>query len=1057
MKRLKIILLFSFLFPLGFIEGKSTDSTTDRVALELVEPAGRGMTISNYPISVGLIFPKGEVTSLPGGRVVDDMGDVIPFEAEATGWWEKEKQNVKWLLLRFKASTDRKYFFEPGKKAQLLSGDPIASRNGESITVDAGAIQVSMNPAQGGLFEKISLHGQPIASSEKKDFVLSIDDGSQPVPLTLADWQMTIEEANSARACIKMTGFWKDAQGTPLAHAQVRCHFFKGETFVRIEHTLTWMIKDIKYGIRELSLAVASSTGPSPEIQVGVGDHSAETVVATLPEGSSVEAYQENGKRFVIKEGDKVLKEGKNLAGWISEKGSDKRSVAMSLRHAWQRYPVTFRAEAGRIQTQFSPKQERLSFEQEAIMTPGIYNHPSWLDLRKQFKAPTDVAYFFDNYSPMTDHGYFYTAEGAAFTHELTLSFHDAKTPRSVEELNSVNQFPLVARQDANQAMRVPFMGMDILAYDPKQPEIERAVSQLGKIAMGRWIDTMNFGLTRFGMVRWGKHGSIEDPSTTFYRWMDNVQYSQQLIPWLLHMRGGERRFYDDAIIVGRYAMDMSVNHYTTRPDCPTGHMTGAGSSLPFNPFPFSTSDAKLQKVHFLSYYYHLTGDKRAKEVMDEVIAGTKQFALEEEARQREKHPDKKYYYLAAGGRENYNMNIFWANAWDETFDPEIWRLAENNRMCTIYGEYKANRNYFESPRVYIYEGLLAQDQRNPDKEAREVMLKYLKIEALKTHGGIPNSVEDTIAFPWAYEQTKDPLFAEAAWDVARGAADLVSETNFEAEKVPDFYPYEYLGNALYRQHLLPILTGATLGKKMGYDWKKKAVYRDTFFVMWKRPGEQDFQAEAFVRARKDGPLKIMCLLEGDIKNPPEIEVVRANGTSVTKFPVKAKRNQPVVFQGDISIDDAKEGDVFKVKVRKADQAPLAIVSEGQVVHHLPLDLKHGQKSMSEMQAYTPLRFVTRTISGTFSYFNGARRPYTLRDAETQELIFRPKFYNVEESNHPSATGKMIMVTSGDSPNLDEWLMKGVESYFSVTKDDWFQPEEAGWPKEPTPVVVNKP
>jgi len=1053
MKYTKILLVLSLLLPGAALRG---ESKVDRIALEVVEPADRGLTIQDYPVSVGLIFPKGELSSLPGGSVVDEEGNQIPFEAEATGWWEKEKKNVKWLLLHFNASTNRKYFFELGKKPLTVSGAPIASKSGEAIHVDTGAVQAVMNSAQGGLFEKISLNGQVIASSGKGDLMFSIDDGSQPIDLTLADWQMSLEEATPARACVKVSGYWKDSQGKPVARAQVRCYFFKGEAFIRIEHTLVWMIKDVKYGIRELSLALNSPTGDSPEIQIGMGEPSGEIFEANGRKGSAVEAWQDTGKHFVIKEGDKILKEGQRLAGWISLKGADGRSVAMSLRHAWQRYPVLFRAEPGRIQTQFCPKTDRLSFEQEAIMTPGIYHHPCWLDIRKQFKAPTDVAYFYDNYSPMIQNGYFYTGEGAAFTHELTLSFHDAKTARGIVELNSINQLPVVVRQDPKYAMRVPFMGMDIMAYDPELPEVERAVSRLGDIAMGRWVDTMNFGLTRFGMVRWGKHGAIEDPNASFYRWMDNVQYSQQLIPWLLYMRGGERKFYDDAIIAGRYAMDMSVNHYTTR-DTPTGHMTGAGCSLPFNPFPFSTSDAKLQKVHFLSYYYHLTGDRRAKEVMDEVIEGTKKFALQEEERRRERQPDKKYYYLAAGGRENYNMNIFWANAWDETFDPEIWRLAENNRMCSLQGEYKANRNFFEGPLVYLYEGLLAQDQRNPDKEAQDIMLRYLRIDDLKTFGGIPTSVEDSIAFPWAYKQTGDPLFAEAAWDVARGSADLVPEIDFRAEKLPAYYPYEYLGNGIYRQHILPILAGATVGKKMGYDWKKKPVYRDTSFQMWRRPGEKDFQSEIFVRARQDGPLKIMCLLEGDINNLPRIEVTRADKSVVADFQVKPKRNQPLIFQGEVAIENARAGEVFRVRVTKADQTALLVVSEGQVVHHLPLDLKHGQKSMAAMQFSTPVRFVTRTTGDTFSFFQGARRPYTLRDAESLELIFRPKSFLVDEAGHPTAPGRMIQVTAFDSPGVDEWLMKGVEPYFAVSKEDWFLPEESGWPKEMVSTNQNQP
>ena len=60
------------------------------------------------------VFPDGELTSVPGGRLVDDGGMPVPFEAEATGWWNTQKSRPKWLLLHFKVSTDRRYLFEPG-------------------------------------------------------------------------------------------------------------------------------------------------------------------------------------------------------------------------------------------------------------------------------------------------------------------------------------------------------------------------------------------------------------------------------------------------------------------------------------------------------------------------------------------------------------------------------------------------------------------------------------------------------------------------------------------------------------------------------------------------------------------------------------------------------------------------------------------------------------------------------------------------------------------------------------------------------------------------------
>ena len=1028
-------------------------ATANRVRLDVLEPPARKTTIHDYPISTGLVFPQGEVTSLPGGNLVDDRGQTVPFESEVTGWWEPEKRNVKWLLLHFKASTDRHYFFEPGKSSPpSTKGAAIARVDGAEIGVDTGPLQVRMDPVKGGLFKAISLGRKAIAASGPSDLVLSIDDGRQQEPVTIRNWKMELDETTPKRASVKASGFWRKANGQTVARVDVRCEFFQGEAFIRLTHTLTWMVQDVKTGIRELSLTIVPQFENSRAAQIGLDSYPTVAMEAILDQGSPVVAAQDAADHFTVKAGDRVLREGKALGGWMALQGTDGRSIAMSLRDAWQRYPTTFRADGGRLQLQFCPPSDRLSFDQEAIMGPGIFNHPSWIPIRRYHKGPTDASHFYDNYSP--NPGYIYTAEGAAFTHEVLLSFHDGRAGRSPAALNSVNQHPVVVRQDPVHAMRVPFMGFTILPSDPgENPGIERAVNQIGRMAMGRWVGVQNFGLLRYGMVRWGRHEPIEDPKANFYRWMDNGQYGQQLIPWLLYLRGGDRQFFDDAEIVSRYAMDLSTNHFNTR-GSPTGYIAGCGSALPFHPFGFAPGNMKMQKIHFLAYYYHLTGYRRAREVMDEVIAGTKEFTLEYEKTLRSREPGKEYYNLSNGGREMYNMNIFWANAWEETWDPEILRLAGNGRTATIRGQYQPKDNTFNGPQVYVYDGLVLQHQLSGDPAMRAVMLRHLDVESLATHGGLTRhqAEDDSIGYPWAYAQTGNRRFADAAWDIARGMADLVPDIDFSGPVVPGFYPYEYTGNSLYREHLMPILTGASLGRQVGYELNRPHVFRDNFFQMWQAKGQKEFRAEIFVRARQAGPLTIRCLAKGNANAGLTVDVRRADGSSAAKAtiasrPAASQPNQYTPFQGDLLVENARPGEVFMVTMRKADRAPVAVISEAQVVHRLPPELMHAHEPLPSAQAFTPVRIVTRTTATTMSYFNRVRRPYTLRDAKTLELIFRPTLFTEAESVRPVEAGRMIMLTSSGCRGAAEWRMTGVEPYFAASQDDWFQPYEAGWPK----------
>jgi hypothetical protein len=773
-----------------------------------------------------------------------------------------------------------------------------------------------------------------------------------------------------------------------------------------------------------------------------------EWFAAPLEKGAVVAALQRDGKSFTIRRGEQVVREGGRLGGAVELRDADGRGIGIALRHAWQRYPAAWRAGEGELRVQFCPAEAPLSFEQEAIMTPAIFHHPCWKKVRQLFNAPPGGTGFYDNYSDQVRNGYLYTAEGAAFTHEMLISFRDSATGRSADEMNRLAQSPLVLRQDPALAMSVPFMGFEIMPRDVrKYPEIERAVDQLGRMAMGRWVDTVNFGLLRFGMTRWGWHQPVENPTSNFYRWMDGTQYSQQLIPWLLFMRGGDRRFFDDALIVSRFAMDLHVNHFNTR-GCPTGYMAGAGSALPFKPFPFHHYDLKMQKIHFLAYAWHLTGDRRAKEVMDEVIAGTKAYTLDYEGSGHAKEQGRDFLYLAAGGRENYNMNVFWVNAWEETFDPEILRLAVNNRKSTTLGEYDPATNTFGTPRVYLYDGLVPQQQLSGDAVMRDIMLRHLGIETLSTHGGIRASREDSIAYSWAWQQTHDRRYADAAWDLARGLADIVPEIDFDAPIVPQFYPDDYTGNSLLRLHLLPILVGATLGDRLGLDWQQPRVFHDNFFQMWKPAAETVYRAEVYLRPRQDGALAMRCLARGDKRTPLEIEVWSASGGRIVETTAQATPDGIADFETELLVPRAKAGEVIKLIARKTDRARFAVVADAALVHHLPLAQRHAHESLNGSQNATPQQLVTRTTYETMSYFNRVRQPFTLRDAHTGGLLLRPKTFTEAEAVVATGRARLIVITTAGCRAPDEWQAKGVEPYFADRPAGWFHPGECGWPAE---------
>lgn len=225
-----------------------------RIKLQILEPLERTGVVRDFPIAVGLVFPDGELQSLPGGRIVDDRSLSVPFEAEATGWWDARRTRVKWLLLRFRVSTDRRYVFEVGGRPLQPTGRPIAEQRGGDVLVSTGPLDVRLGGAQPGLFASVRLNGKPMFRPSRGDIVLVADDDRLRETARLSDWSLELEESTPAAASVKATGLYRLADGKPLARLDVRYLFHKDESFVRVFKTVTWMRRSPTLGVREMAL-----------------------------------------------------------------------------------------------------------------------------------------------------------------------------------------------------------------------------------------------------------------------------------------------------------------------------------------------------------------------------------------------------------------------------------------------------------------------------------------------------------------------------------------------------------------------------------------------------------------------------------------------------------------------------------------------------------------------------------------------------------------------------------------------------------------------------------
>ncbi len=178
----------------------ATTAGAQSIPLEILEPKERTGTVTEFPVSVGMIFLDGEIPEAPGGAVVDDLGESIPFDWEVTGWSNPEKTSVKWLLLHFKASSDRKYSFVVGQDPVRSEGRPLAVEADGGISVDTGQLMARLQSGNAPVFESVTLNGTPMLEAGKSFFEMVDDEGRA---LSCEDWSLTLEET---RSCAPLFG-----------------------------------------------------------------------------------------------------------------------------------------------------------------------------------------------------------------------------------------------------------------------------------------------------------------------------------------------------------------------------------------------------------------------------------------------------------------------------------------------------------------------------------------------------------------------------------------------------------------------------------------------------------------------------------------------------------------------------------------------------------------------------------------------------------------------------------------------------------------------------------
>ncbi len=567
------------------------------ISISVEEPSG--VSRGDWPVTSGIPVARGAMsrTEAASCALFTSAGEQIELQTEVLATWPD--QTVRWLLLDFQIT------LRPHEKQVLVLryGEQTRRRTVESpvrvsplnegYLIDSGPLRCRISAQRFRLFDDVSLdlngdgtfsRDERIGIAEGAGIVLTTPQGrSFRADLTRAS--VTVEQSGPMRVCLKVEGRHAADDGTMFGFV-MRIHAYRGKPYLRCYYSF---INDQPSGsmaqVESLELAFAASDAVAGETMLaGKRDRQGRLVQV------DADHYQIDGKPA-----------GRRAAGWGGVIGA-RAGMAVGLREFWQNWPKAIEVRDNRIVLGVCPD-----------FPAGLYDGKPLLEESKLTYWLRDGVYSFKC--------------GVARTHEFWTLFFKTGDAERVSEFFQAAEEPLLATcapayVSRTQAVgpfppadRDAFWGYDAWLGAALDAHLQRReeLHEYGMLNFGDWYGERG--------VNWG-----------------NLEYDLAHGLFLQFLRSGDRRFFVRASQAARHHIDVDVVHATSKDlknpwgDPPRigdvwlhslGHTGGYydGAALPVS--------RTYQVGHSTNFghvwvsgdwnYYHLTGDRRARDVALEI------------------------------------------------------------------------------------------------------------------------------------------------------------------------------------------------------------------------------------------------------------------------------------------------------------------------------------------------------------------------------------------------------------------------------------------------------
>lgn len=407
MRRLFCVLLLAAVSVAGAFaatmsgEGYRWDAGRFAVPLEIKDNAG--VPRRQWPVRSGVPLPQGLVDDVSKLRLVDDEGREIPSQIGVTTRWWGRDDSVRWALLDFAIdlpANGRRQVWLTNDAPAAPVADPIRIDEGdEAIVVSTGGLRASVSRRTGQLLEAVEIDGTPVIAAKREDGpvlrVGAVQDWehfagkvwnnagwkktrtTEAHPLAEADYlsgpfrplAVEIESRGPLHAVIAVHGRHRpmregeDVVAAGVYDTTTRLHFYRGQSFIVVEHTLAHTDTAPgrrMYMYRGAGLAHSLALSPAAEITIGSRDDPAQPPTAQrfpLLPGQSAWLYQHERPikesphfAYGTRDASGGMELGSGAYGRYVDVSDPRAGLTVAIRNAWRDAPRAWILAPDRLQ-----------------------------------------------------------------------------------------------------------------------------------------------------------------------------------------------------------------------------------------------------------------------------------------------------------------------------------------------------------------------------------------------------------------------------------------------------------------------------------------------------------------------------------------------------------------------------------------------------------------------------------------------------------------------------------------------------------------------------------